>query len=340
MISQEHSSIAYGHALVGAAVSLIFVRTGFLGWLFLLPLGLAAYCCNPRTAWLSALVALGGNSLIVLGLVWFMDYDPRFQGWGAVYYALTVLVFTWIVVPPLWTQRRIPVPAAYRLVLGAVIASAAMAPLFYWAQNDQEVRGLVLGQADAAASLYAAGGSSGGDAVQRFFSEQLTPELILDSIIFIGLRGGMVVSCLLFLVLSRQLALMITRFVRHIQPGGNLIAFHTGSWLIWGLSFSLAAVLLGRLTGIGFMEIAGWNILVLCASLYLAQGGGIALYLFARAPLPVGFRFLVNILVVVILFSPGINAAVLGALILLGIAENWVPFRVPKSDGPSSTPMM
>lgn len=319
-------------------VSLLCVRIGFLGLFFLLPLGLVAYCCNSRTAWLSAVAALGGNGLIDLALVRFMDYDPWLLGWNVLYYTLMVLVFTWIIVPPLWAQRRIPVPAAYRLVVGAIIASLAMGVLFYWAQTDQGVHRMVLSQAEAVVSFYAAGGSSGGDAVQRFFSEQLTPELILDSIIFIGLRGGMVVSCLMFLVLSRQTALMVTWFVRHVRPGGNLIAFHTGSWLIWGLSFSLAAVLLGRLSGLGFLEIAGWNILILCGALYLAQGGGIALYLFARAPLPAGFRFLVNILVVVILFSPGINAAALGVLILLGIAENWVPFRVPKSDGPSSTP--
>jgi hypothetical protein len=43
-------------------------------------------------------------------------------------------------------------------------------------------------------------------------------------------------------------------------------------------------------------------------------------------------------LVILLVFSPGINAAALGVLVLLGIAENWVPFRAPKPDGGSSTP--
>jgi hypothetical protein len=49
-------------------------------------------------------------------------------------------------------------------------------------------------------------------------------------------------------------------------------------------------------------------------------------------------RLFLNILVVALVFSPGVNAAALGVLTLLGIAENWVPFRAPKPDGKSSTP--
>jgi hypothetical protein len=72
--------------------------------------------------------------------------------------------------------------------------------------------------------------------------------------------------------------------------------------------------------------------------LFLAQGGGIVLFALNRRALPPVMRFFLNLLILVLIFSPGVNAFVLGGLVLLGIAENWVPFRAPKPDGSSSTP--
>jgi hypothetical protein len=49
-------------------------------------------------------------------------------------------------------------------------------------------------------------------------------------------------------------------------------------------------------------------------------------------------RLFFNVLIILLIFSPGINAFVLVGMILLGIAENWVPLRTPKPNGPPSTP--
>jgi hypothetical protein len=106
------------------------------------------------------------------------------------------------------------------------------------------------------------------------------------------------------------------------------------------LSFSLLAILLFRILNITVLETVAWNVLVICVMLFLAQGGGVALFMMSRRMLPPVMRFLLNVLIIVLFFSPGINALVLGALVLLGIAENWVPFRASKLDGSSSTPGM
>jgi hypothetical protein len=82
--------------------------------------------------------------------------------------------------------------------------------------------------------------------------------------------------------------------------------------------------------GIEAVEIAGWNILALCGILYLAQGGGIALYFLIK--LPPLLRIAANVGAILMLFSPGINALFLGSLTLVGIAENWFPLRVPKKE--------
>jgi hypothetical protein len=98
------------------------------------------------------------------------------------------------------------------------------------------------------------------------------------------------------------------------------------------------AVLLARVILSSFLEIAAWNILAVCAMMYLAQGGGIVQCFLYRRNLPPFLRLLFNVLIVLLVFSPGINAFVLVGLILLGIAENWAPLRAPKPNGPPSTP--
>jgi hypothetical protein len=47
-----------------------------------------------------------------------------------------------------------------------------------------------------------------------------------------------------------------------------------------------------------------------------------------------GFRLVFNILVIFVIFSP-VSTVVVTILLLLGIAENWVAFRLK---GPVSTP--
>jgi hypothetical protein len=97
-------------------------------------------------------------------------------------------------------------------------------------------------------------------------------------------------------------------------------------------------ILLGLWIKITLIEVIAWNILVVCIILYLVQGGGILSFLLVRTAMPPLLRFALVFLSSVVFFSPGINAFVLGAVTLLGIAENWVPFRAPKPNGPSSTP--
>jgi hypothetical protein len=146
----------------------------------------------------------------------------------------------------------------------------------------------------------------------------------------------MVASCVALFAASRQLSRVVAAFIRRKRPEGSLASFHVRPECIWALSLSLLAVVLGLNFGIAPLEIAGWNILVLCAILYLAQGGGIAVFFLAR--LPAGLRFVLNLGILVLLLSPGINAAFMGILILLGVAENWAPFRASKSSGPPPTP--
>jgi hypothetical protein len=46
--------------------------------------------------------------------------------------------------------------------------------------------------------------------------------------------------------------------------------------------------------------------------------------------MPVIMRLLCAIVCAFIIFSPGLNVLVLGILVLVGIAENWLPLRTVK----------
>jgi hypothetical protein len=324
--------IAWLPALIGAAVSAGLFRTGFLGFLFLLPLGVVAYCYNPKTAWFAAGAAALGNALFFLAAGGSYPALP----WADMLY-LTVVIgsFAWITSPPERGGGFLRIPTAYRIVAGAAATSLILAWTLYAARDDQGLGSLFRSQAEMLASLYAS--ASAADEVQRSLTEHyLTAEVILEILRSVALRGGMVASCVALFTASRQISLIAASLIRRKRTGGSLAAFHVRPECVWVLSFSLLAVVSGLSLGMAPLEIAGWNILVLCAILYLAQGGGIAIFFIIRLS-PV-LRFVLNLGVLALILSPGVNAAFMGALILLGVAENWVPFRAPKPNGPSPTP--
>jgi hypothetical protein len=324
-------------ALIGAILCIVLLRVGFLGILFLLPLGIAAYCYNPRTAWRCAFLAVLGNGLFSLALVLVLGYKAGEMLGDGFYFTALILGFTWICAPPARGPRFLRLPGIYRLILGSVLGVLALAPMVLGARSDSGFYAFIRAQAEAMASLYTA--SSGADVVQRSLLERyLTPEVILETLVFVALRGGALASCLFLLFINRQAAAAVSWFVRRVRFGVPLARFHLEPRFVWVLSFSLLAVLVGLWTKIRVLEIAAWNVLVTCGILYLAQGGGILLFFLGRSPAPPFLRFFFNLLVVMVLLSPGINAIALGVLILLGIAENWVPFRALTSNGSSSTP--
>jgi hypothetical protein len=322
-------------AVLGVIVCLGLFRSGFLAFLFLTPLGILGYCYSPKTAWFSAAAAAAANAVFALVMTGLSGGKTWDTGWDLLYFTVMAAAFIWITVPP--RGEKPPVPLEYRFAAGAVAGSLSFIPLFLAVQRNQDLYQLFRSQAEGVLSLYAAS----SDVVERSLLEQyLSPEFILKTLGFVALRGGAVASCMLFLFLSRQIALTIAWFVRHVRTGESLLGFHADGRLIWVLSGSLLGVLLGLVLKLSVLEIAAWNILTLCGILYLAQGGGIVLFFLARLAAPPLFRLGLQVLFFVLLFSPGINLFFLGALALLGIAENWLPLRAPQSDGSSSTPGM
>jgi hypothetical protein len=331
----------YVPALLCAGLSAVLMRSGFFSFFFLIPLGYCAAAYNIRAARTAVLGAIGLHIVISLGMGVF--YHGSFSGILLVllYYTVMSGAFFWIMAPPVRGTGGLRVRTAYRLILGALAGALSFIFVVYIPVNNADFSGFIRSQAEMLSSLYIS--SAGADAVRRSALESVvTPERVLELLTLAALRGGAVASCLFLFFVSRQISLSLAWMIRRVRPPeqGGLRGFFAPVFSIWVLSFSLLAVLLFRVLNIPLMETAAWNVLTICAMLFLAQGGGVVLFLLTRRMMPPPLRFLLNVLVIALIFSPGINAFVLGGLVLLGIAENWVPFRAPKSDGSSSTPGM
>jgi hypothetical protein len=313
------------------------MRMGFLGFFFLVPMGVVAALWNTRTAWVSVLAAVASHAAIGLGLSLIIPLVPRDFVLDILYFALMVSVFVWIIRPPEGGPGFLRIRAAWRLTLGAAAGVFLFVGIAASAGEDSGFTAFTRAQSELLSSLFIA--SSGSDAVRRSLLERrFSPQRIRELMISLILRGGGLASCMLVFYISRFIALFLAGLIRRGRVWPGLREFRVSPWLIWAFSLALGTVLLARLAKWQAPEIAAWNVLVLCALMYLAQGAGIVRHFLTRRPISPGLRLFVNIAIVFAVLSPGLNGILFGALILLGVAEHWAPLRVIKQEGPPSTP--
>jgi hypothetical protein len=290
-----------------AAASMFSVRTGLFSFFFLLPLGLAAFLADAKTAWASGIFAIAGNIVISLRFAADGNVEPGLVLWSILYYSVMVLAFTWINAPLGRLGQRLEIP--YRMILGAIFCTLVIGAMFLSIMDDGVLIRLLADRIGSTAELPGAP----------------TAEQLVSTMVYAALRGGILVSCMVFWWVNRQIAAGIVRMVKHVQIGGNPFAFHVPLFFIWIFSLALGAVLLGTVTGLEPVEIGGWNVLVLSGILYFIQGVSIAFHYLVK--LPPLMRILINVGVILLLLTPGINMVVLGLLVILGIVENWAPLR-------------
>jgi len=332
-------------ALVCGVLSVILMRVGFLSFFFLVPLGVCMAAYGPAAVWLGFLFALLGNAIWSLGFSLYYGTGLMGAGTDILYFSVMSLGFTWIMagspasfITPL---ARPPVRTLFRFIAASIAAALVFLSMVFSLGGDENFSTLIRSQLEAISSSYIA--SSGTDAAQQAFLERLlTPDRIIEVFSMIILRGGALVSAFFLFFINRQAAFAFARLFRRQgrRQWGNtthdLIGFFAPRKVIWVLSLCLPVILLCRVIDLETVEIAAWNILVICVIIFLAQGGGIVLFYCTHRFRSMMMRLLCSLLLIGVVFSPGINVLAVVVLILLGIAENWLPLRVEKQEVPGS----
>jgi len=311
--------------VVCTALCVFFINTGILSLLYLAPLGYAVLASG--SIWIPFFAAASANALVSIITSFFAPESSGSLAFQIFYFTALFLCFAWVMGGAGLHRIR----TAYRLVLASAAGAAAFLLFIAGNRRDSSFNAMLLGMAEMFSSLVS---SSEADAVRQSALRQMfTPENIVQMTQNILLRGGALFSILLMFFINRHAALIAARLINKQKRERGLVEFFAPSNTIWALSGSLAMILLARLLKMDLLDIIAWNVFVVCAILFLAQGAGILGFFISRRT--GAFRLLVNIMIIVVIISPGLNTLAVAALLLLGVAENWVPFRSPKLEAPT-----
>ena len=302
------SGVNYVVIAICVTLSLIFMKTGLLAFFFLVPLGYAVLISG--SVWITFFAVSGANIIVSVIMNRFSGGNQNF--WlDVLYLTIILLLFTWVM-----GGRNFR--TAYRFVIASLAGAAVFLFLIMFNKNDNSFNLILNETAEVLASMFAA--SANGAALEQGF----TQERIIELIESISLRGGAVFSMFAVLFLNRQITISSVFLINRIQYGRALKQFYAHPFTIWVLSGALAAVLLTSLFRIKLLEILSWNVLTVSVIVFLAQGVGIITHILSKRSLAV--RIAVSITACLLIVSP-LSAVVLVLLLLLGIAEIWLPMR-------------
>lgn len=108
-----------------------------------------------------------------------------------------------------------------------------------------------------------------------------------------------------------------------IEPAGLVVPGYMLSILI----ASWAVILAGRFMSLGAFAYVVWNLGLITAFLYAAQGVAIVQHLFRIRNVSRGPRYLLVLTAIALLFVPIANLVVLAGFPLLGVSETWIHYR-------------
>jgi hypothetical protein len=299
--------------LICVTLSLFFMKTGLLSLIFLVPLG---YVIIMSGAFMPVFITAAAVNLIVVIIRSFSGVDSLNNSLMESLYLISVLFgFSWI-------MGGRSLRTAYRFVISSAVCaivfiifinspSSGFFKLFY--DTAQEL----FGNIDYNSNTNA-----------RILLRTIAPDDFVEIIKMFLLRGGALITMFFLFFINRQITITVVSMKKKQKIETGLTAFYAPFNTIWVLSGSLASIVLAGIFKIEFLEIVSWNVFVICAIIFMAQGIGILMYWMSlRSNV---FRLLINVLIVVVLFSP-LSIFAFAAFILLGIIDNWRPFRIVKS---------
>jgi len=297
---------------VCAILSVIFMKTGFMSLFFLVPVGFAVIFTG--SLWQPFFAAAITNVIISVFIHTLVGNNNSL--WTDIlYFSVVMLVFTWVI-------GGKNLRTVYRYVLASTAGAIAFIVLVLNNKNDTSFNRFLAEMAELFSSIYA---SSSVNEVNI-----LTADRLLEFIKSISLRGGALVSMLLVFFINHQLTMAVIRFIKRqrINNANSIIMFFAPANTVWVLSGALTAVILTSMLRIGFIEIIAWNVLSVCVIIFITQGAGIIMFQLAKRTML--FRFAAGVIIFFLIISP-LNTIAIGALLLLGIAEIWLPLRRVRS---------
>ena len=299
--------------LVCATLSVIFLKIGLLSLFFLVPLG---YVIIISGSFMPIFIAAATANIILIIIQSLYKFDIGNMLMEMLYITTILLGFTWIMGGKFMRT-------AYRFV----IASSVCAVIFLIFINSPTSAFFEL-FSNVVKDLFGDGADSEVLVKNLLFTQTFTPARLTELARIFLLRGGALISMFFLFFVNRQVAVSIVSMVKRRKIDHGLTSFYAPANTIWVLSGALATIVL---TGIFRIEILGtlaWNVFVVCAIIFLAQGAAILMYWMSLRSN--AFRLIINVLIIVVLFSP-LNTFAIVALVLLGIIDNWRPFRIAKS---------
>jgi len=316
LVEEEAVQKKVSLVLVGvcAFLSVAFIRTGVFSLFFLAPLGFAVLICD--SAWFVFFLASALNVGCSIIMRLFLQGSSGSMLFEILYYTTLFFGFTWI-------MGNRSLRTAYRFVLASALGTVVF--LVYVNSTNSEFYTHLYEMSQLITSVIAPSGETDPAIAQR----------VTEAVKVFLLRGGALFSTAFVFFINRYVSFRIFSIVKKQKKDRSLTEFFAPPFTIWVLSTSLAVILLTRTFRAQLLEILAWNVFVICAIVFLAQGAGILLNFLARRTYV--FRILFGVFVVLAFFSPGLNILAVSALLLLGILENWLPLRQPK-EGQASTP--
>ena len=310
--------------LVAAGVSALLYHLGIGLPAFLIPLQVVRVRRGTRhflVASAAAFVAIAGVRLALAA------GELAGAGTPALVLELSVVLgmlagLAWIQLPELLERPALlPGGRVVRLLIATAAAGLAAVPLIWYLGRSREFATGLGRLFDAAAALLnrlvdPAGGEVG------FRGEELAA---MTRAIFLR---SFLLDYLLVLTFCWWVGSVLGARSLGRSPGITPLArFRPAEALIWPLIAGLALVLLDLVLPHGPLELVGWNLLLVMLFIYGLAGLGILRFLLDRLGAPRSMRLAVWLVLGVLAFAPGVNAALAVLICGLGVSETWINYR-------------
>jgi hypothetical protein len=156
--------------LAGAAASVVLMRSGFLAFFFLCPLGLVAAAYGSSSAWGAAILAAAADMTLSSILLRYAGGRLGDAFPGFVYFTVMIVSFLWIMVPPRSGPGVFRGRTACRFAGASIIASLAMFLTVLVPANRSGFSAFLRSQAETISALFVS--TAGADAVRRALLEE------------------------------------------------------------------------------------------------------------------------------------------------------------------------